>query len=482
MAVRFDAAGDRATYSGANPPAPSSGLTITAWVSISADQNDEATWIRLWATTNTTVVTWATNSDGTGGPNYFTASGTVSLTTGFVVGEWRKVAITCSGTTGHVYAALPGGATSHASGTVGVGTPNGITIGGRNSSDANEWFNGKVAYVRVWSAELTQTEIEAEWASTTPVRATNLWADWPLTNATELTDTVAGRTLVPLTGPVVTEEGPPIAPGAAPDSVFDLSNWHLTTPAADPSDGNADQIDQPALATYASEWFYLDSLNRMVCIAPVNGATTSGESGATRTELRQHEKGSYTSTAFDPNTTGRRQITLTTRADPTSITGGTLPRQELIIFQIHGASGTPPIYLTAEWTSSGTPVTPRIRMFLSGSGLSNTNVVSNITTTTDISIRLRVESATVKLWVVAGTVADLPPVSSTPHYSWAASAFTDQSSWYFKAGGYNKSAIDAATTGAGKATISYLQVLDPGDSEPAETSTSAALLPFLADA
>jgi ribonucleotide reductase alpha subunit len=248
---------------------------------------------------------------------------------------------------------------------------------------------------------------------------------------------------------------------ALPASAYNLTRWHITLPSDTDSNGVADQIDQPALATYFDPaYFILDSTGRMVFTAPVNGATTSGASGATRSELREHEAGSYSNSAWDPNTTGRRQLTVTLRADATSITGGTTPRQEMIIFQIHGASGTPPLYLAAEWTSSGSPVTPRIRLYLSGTGMTNANVVTADATTTDITIRVRVVNAVVTLWAVAGQVADLP---STPTGQWAASAFTDQVDWYFKHGAYNKTAIDSGSSGQAVTKTSFFELLQPGD-------------------
>jgi hypothetical protein len=124
------------------------------------------------------VVTFGTGSDGTSGPNYFTGGGSVSSSTNFVVGEWRRVAITCLGTTGKVYAATPLGSVEVDSGTVSTNTPGGITLGGRDTGDSSENLLGSLAYWRVLSGELTQAEIEAEWASPTGVLAA--WADWPL--------------------------------------------------------------------------------------------------------------------------------------------------------------------------------------------------------------------------------------------------------------------------------------------------------------
>lgn len=213
MAVRFDAATDRLSYSGSNPPDPTSGFTLTCWAYVAVDTDTNATIARIHAAAGaSSTVVFATGADGLGGPNYFTGGGSVSATTNMAVGAWRKVAVACTGTTGRVYAAIPGGSTEAVSGTVsGTATPTGITVGGRSAGDGSEWFNGRVAYVRVWSSELSQGQIEAEWASTTPVVTANLWADWPLSVHTDLTDHSGnGRDLVAGSTATTTESGPPI--------------------------------------------------------------------------------------------------------------------------------------------------------------------------------------------------------------------------------------------------------------------------------
>ena len=256
------------------------------------------------------------------------------------------------------------------------------------------------------------------------------------------------------TASVVTLAAPP-----KPGQLFDLSRWHLTLPTEDPGpDTDAAQIDQPELATYEDSNYYVES-GEIVCVAPVQGFTTSGQSGATRTEHREHEAGSYANSAWNPLTTGRRQLTITTKADATGISGGSAPRKEAIIYQIHGAGDSPiPLILAAEYHVA----TPRIRVFLNGPGFANP--VLGITPTTPITIRCRVENAAMKLWVVAGQVADLPVA---PTYEWdIASTFSDLTGWYFKWGIYNKTTIASGSTGASSARISFIEHLQPGDPDP----------------
>lgn len=212
MSVRFDAATDRISITTALPN-PADGITLTAWAYVSVNTGTNATLARLWTDAGaTTSVTFATDSDGLSGPGYFTGGGSVVATTNFVVGSWRKVAFTRSSTTGHVYVATVGGVTEHVSGTVGgAANPAGLTLGGRSPVDGSEFFNGRLAYVRVWSGQLDQTQVEAEWASTSPVVASGIWADWPLTVATDLTDHSGnGRDLIAGSTSVTTEDDPPL--------------------------------------------------------------------------------------------------------------------------------------------------------------------------------------------------------------------------------------------------------------------------------
>jgi hypothetical protein len=215
MAVRWDAAGDRCTWTG-TAPTPSSGLTITFWCYVSVDTNDFATMIRLHASSGaTTNLNVAMDSSGTL-PCVFTAGGSSTGPQSLTVGSWARIAVTVTGTTSTVYVGLgAGGATQSAAGTVGanagVSPTSGYTVGGRSIVDGSEWFNGRLAHLRIWSTVLTQTEIEAEWASATPVRTSLLFAAYPLPDATDLLDSSGNTRHLAAGGTAVTtEDGPPL--------------------------------------------------------------------------------------------------------------------------------------------------------------------------------------------------------------------------------------------------------------------------------
>ncbi|PZR21935.1 MAG: alginate lyase [Citrobacter freundii] len=77
--------------------------------------------------------------------------------------------------------------------------------------------------------------------------------------------------------------------GNYPADVLNLTNWKITVPFDGPDSGTtADEISQPALATYSIDpWFKNNSTNTGVIFrANTGGATTSG-SGYPRSELRE---------------------------------------------------------------------------------------------------------------------------------------------------------------------------------------------------
>jgi hypothetical protein len=260
-----------------------------------------------------------------------------------------------------------------------------------------------------------------------------------------------------------------------PGSEFDLDNWKLTLPTG-PAPGDPDEIQQPALDTYSDANFHLDTSNRMVMIAPVQGIITGGSSG-TRCEFREMQGG--TEAAWTPFDLGARSLTVTGTFDPTSITGGTQPRHEMISGQIHGELGSPPLYLAAEYHVA----TPRIRVY-KYNGTSTPgfgNMLAGITPTTVITYRIEYDpgadpangTGRIKVYGAFGGEENLP---ATPNFEFAPSDFFGQTSgWYLKGGSYNKTEVASGSTGASVATISHLELIQPA---PSTTGTLDATLPI----
>ena len=255
MAVRFDAPEDRLTELTGTWPSPNAGFTVTAWVRIVVDTGTYATWFRAFTPGRGVVLNGCTEADGTTGGNYFTLNQSAANGVDMQVGTWYPIALSHENGTNTGTSYLRDGATTLAdAATVDDGIDAaGICIGGRDDTDPAEFWNGEIAYVRIWSAELSQDEIEAEWESATPVRTDDLLADWPLVDETDLTDTVQGLVLAvqgggvldpaaqptPLTAATGLAAGTYFAPvspaqadtsGSLGNEVLHLTPWRLVQP------------------------------------------------------------------------------------------------------------------------------------------------------------------------------------------------------------------------------------------------------------
>lgn len=232
MAVRFDADTDRISYTASNPPDPAAGSTLAWWTYLSVDRNDFSCILRLhFASGGSTTINVATAGDGTT-PNIFTVGGSVSAATGLTVGAWYYLVVTISSSSSAtIYVTdLATSTTTSASGTISTnGAPTGITVGGRSPSDGSEWFNGRIAYLRHWSAVLSGPERDAERVSTVPVRTTNLWSAWPLADATDLSDHFSTHHFSAGTTAVTTEAGPTLSQTVTGTALATLGA--LTAPA-----------------------------------------------------------------------------------------------------------------------------------------------------------------------------------------------------------------------------------------------------------
>ncbi|MFI9154492.1 LamG-like jellyroll fold domain-containing protein [Streptomyces sp. NPDC053367] len=216
MSMRADQASDRVSYTASAPPAPATAFTVTFWARLRVDRDDFSTMLRLHSSSGgSTSVNIATGSSGTT-PVVVSPGNTGGIVGAdpLAVDTWRMLAVTVAGTgatDGKIYTRTVGGSTSVVSGLVsGGGTPDGITLFGRSAGDATEWFNGGLAYVRVWSAVLSQAEIEAEWASATIVRTSGVWANWPM--LTDIND-ISGnaRHLSAGSTALTVEDNPPLS-------------------------------------------------------------------------------------------------------------------------------------------------------------------------------------------------------------------------------------------------------------------------------
>ena len=225
-----------------------------------------------------------------------------------------------------------------------------------------------------------------------------------------------------------------------PGDLIDLTRWYLTLPIKDPTGRDRSgpwDVHQPDLRHFSCEYFRVSSVGSVPAVeytAPVDGVTTSG-SGATRSELREMGGGTVkASWAFDDGE--RHVLTTTLTCDGTGITDG---RQEVIVGQIHGPGGTPPIIICVNHKRGGA-----LELFKQGPRQGD--LLTGLTP--DTTFTYRIESPgddRLRVYACLGDVNELPAV---PQFDFPSSAFTETSGLYFKAGAYNKTETDAGASGA----------------------------------
>lgn len=148
------------------------------------------------------------------------------------VGTWRKVAMVV--TSGHVDCyfgteGTPGVTLTFGYNTTNLtGAPDYQGVGSASTASTN-WFNGRVSGLRIWSAALTEAEIEEEFKYGTPQRTLNLFGAWfpPTVTASTVLTAVYGSNLIDGYGsgtPDYTVEDGPILDAAPVAQV--LKRWN----------------------------------------------------------------------------------------------------------------------------------------------------------------------------------------------------------------------------------------------------------------
>jgi hypothetical protein len=212
-ATRFDAATDRVSYVPGPGNPPDGPFTICLWVYLTVDAGVDTSLYRRYTSGGSSRGQIATNGDGVS-LAWFPSGH--DFTYALTVGAWSRIAVVVDGS-GNItsYAGDPTGALTSAAGSAGTTTgANQVTLAAISVGNGGQPLNGRLARVRSWAAALTESALEDEFDSTTPVRTADLWADWPL--ATDLNDASGNARHLAAGGTAVTfsEDGPPAAAGA----------------------------------------------------------------------------------------------------------------------------------------------------------------------------------------------------------------------------------------------------------------------------
>lgn len=216
QAVRFDADADVLVMPAAAVPSGSGAWTVAVWLRLSADRNVPT---MLWSFDGIFSSSWhalETDSSGTSLRVYETGTTAATIAT-LSIGVWYFVVVrkTVGGTIKTYIGDEAFGALSTAAGSV-----TNLTYAGDGyvgGSAYGDHLDGRMWGMRVWDAELSDAEIDAEFASATgaAVRTTNRRAEWLLDDdVTPGTDSSGnGRTLTNTGGAWALETGPTFPAG-----------------------------------------------------------------------------------------------------------------------------------------------------------------------------------------------------------------------------------------------------------------------------
>lgn len=206
MSVRFTATGQ--SYSSAASP-PATTFTVTCWAYMAVNR---ANYSAIWASDQTggaTYLTLSSDSDGTT-LVVFNSALVGSPITGLSMstGIWYQLGFTLSGGTGTLYyGAAAGALTTASSAGFGAVTSPSLTIG--DDGFGGDFWNGRIANFKHYSAALTATEIQLELSQYVPIRGGNLVRWHPFLAAGTADASGNGNTLSGGSG-ASSEDGPPI--------------------------------------------------------------------------------------------------------------------------------------------------------------------------------------------------------------------------------------------------------------------------------
>lgn len=205
MAVRQDATGDIIQRT-ANLPATSA-MSACGWAYLTTDRNAFSGICMLESAAG--YVYLGTNATGTQLYVEHTSSSSLNLVD-LATATWFFWAVTAQNLQAvQGYYAVPGAAS-----LTNQATPGGLTSFTPTSfrlcnTDAGDWWNGRIAYVKVWDAVLTAAELFAEMSNGRPQRLANLRYFWPLIDSSDNRD-LSSNGWGPTLTSVTSEAGPPI--------------------------------------------------------------------------------------------------------------------------------------------------------------------------------------------------------------------------------------------------------------------------------
>ena len=203
--VRFDTSGECLTRT-ASVPAESL-LTVIMWIYIVVDRNAASSIFTL----NDGVASgcgFGLTTDGTTLEIQVAVGGTIYNATGsnLSLGTWYPVAYVRNNDNHQLRLGI--NADLDASLTRALSQTETNFLVSHNA--ASYLFNGRVRVLKIYSAELSQSEISREMKQSRPARVTDLWGCWPLKGYNDLNDISGNGRHLTGVGTLSSEDGPPI--------------------------------------------------------------------------------------------------------------------------------------------------------------------------------------------------------------------------------------------------------------------------------
>lgn len=218
MGVRYDASADSLHYATvANLPSAAT-HSFCCWLRLQADRNDFSCLFYLNGNNADGEIFLSTATDGV--TMELTDSATALNLGALSVGTWYFLAYQRTNTARAAFLGTEaGGSLTKVSNAETKNRNTAYGASGRiqlGNDIYTEWVNGDLAYARVWSGvALSDAEMDAEWKSATPVRTSNLWADYPLAAAASATTDASGNGRTLTLGGTLADAGNPTIPSGS---------------------------------------------------------------------------------------------------------------------------------------------------------------------------------------------------------------------------------------------------------------------------
>jgi hypothetical protein len=208
--IRIDATGEDVLYNATtldNDWDKTNGVTIMAWVYVVAYSTDSVQGFASGLVTVRGAGTFYLNVNHKMAIYIGNSQNTTESSSTIPTGEWHHFALVRTANTTNWTGYVDGGVVT--SGNPSVYNPDNPHLHFGNNT-YGDWLNGRVAAGKVWTAALSQSEIQAETNSWNAVKTANIWSVVNMRTTSDVTDQSGNGNNFTTSGSVTTEADPNI--------------------------------------------------------------------------------------------------------------------------------------------------------------------------------------------------------------------------------------------------------------------------------